>query len=240
MRLNVRARRERVRAQALVEFALVFPLFVLILFSIIVFGLYVFYNQQLANAAGQAARYAVTNTSTAKCPTVSRLETSVALRPLTWSSCDTPDQGWPRMTAAARSSIWGMNPAQVFVVGCWSGYVDPGNNYDALPTDPNNTFTDCTMRDPGLAQPPVNPKTDVADLPCPATTIGSGQTPAKADGDDKASAIAATVGVGTVSYPTTVTVYACFNWAPPLAGFIFIPSQVTLRAVVTEALQRQQ
>jgi TadE-like protein len=232
--------RDRTRAQALVEFALVFPIFMLLIFSIIVLGLYVFYNQQLANAASQAARYASVNTSTSLCPTVSRLE-SPLLRPITYSRCDVPEAGWPMMTAAARSSVWGMNPNQVSVVGCWSGYVDPSNNYDALPNDPNNLFTDCTMRDPSLAQPPVNPKTNPGDLPCPATTIGSSETPPKADGDDKASGIAAAVGTTTnTSYPTTVTVYACFKWSPPLAGTLFIPSQVTLRAVVTEALQRQQ
>ena len=52
--------RSAARGQALVEFALVFPLFLMVLFSIISFGLYIFYNQQLANAAREAARYAVT------------------------------------------------------------------------------------------------------------------------------------------------------------------------------------
>jgi hypothetical protein len=132
-----------------------------------------------------------------------------------------------------------MNPNQVSVVGCWSGYVDPLNNYDALPNDTNNTFTDCTVRAPGAGSTVFNPKTDEGQLPCPAITKGSQFIPPKADGDDKASAIAVAVA-NNASYPTTVTVYACFNWTPPLAGFIFIPSQVTLRAVVTEALQRQQ
>jgi TadE-like protein len=239
MWLTLQKRRDRTRGQALVEFTLVFPIFMLLIFSIIVFGLYVFYNQQLANAAGQAARYAAVHSSTSLCPTVSRLE-SPLLRPITYSRCDVPEKGWPKMTAAARSSIWGMNPTAVSIVGCWSGYVDANNNYDALPVDPN-TFTDCTMRDPGLALAPVNPKTNPGDLPCPATTIGSAETPPKADGDDKASGIAAAIGTTTnTSYPTTVTVYACFKWSPPLAGVIFIPSQITLRAVVTEALQRQQ
>ena len=61
------------RAQALVEFALVFPLFLLVLVSIITFGLYIFYNQQLANAANEAVRYAAIHSSTAQCPTVSRI-----------------------------------------------------------------------------------------------------------------------------------------------------------------------
>jgi hypothetical protein len=38
----------------------------------------------------------------------------------------------------------------------------------------------------------------------------------------------------------TVTTYACYVWRPPLSGFLLIPSEVTLRAVATEAIQRQQ
>jgi hypothetical protein len=238
VRLTWRDRRAPNRAQALVEFALVFPLFMLMIFSVIVLGLYVFYNQQLANAAGQAARYATVHSTSALCPTVSRLDSLLLAPTNTTGRCDAPENGWPNMTAAARSSIWGMNPNQVSVIGCWSGYVDLSNNYDALPNNPNNTFTDCTMRASAAGATPVNPRTDVGLLPCPARTVGSGTTPPKADGDDKASAIAA--DVGNTTYPTTVTVYACFNWTPPLAGFIVIPTQVTLRAVVTEALQRQQ
>jgi hypothetical protein len=37
-----------------------------------------------------------------------------------------------------------------------------------------------------------------------------------------------------------VTAYACYVWQPPMAGFLLLPNQVTLRAVVTEAIQRQQ
>jgi hypothetical protein len=240
MWLTSKGRGPRSRGQALVEFALVFPMFMLLLFSVIVLGLYVFYNQQLANATGEAARYAAVHSTTALCPTVSRLDPPPALQLTnTAGRCDAPENGWPKMTGAARSSIWGMSPSQVSVVACWSGFVDPGNNYDALATDPNNTFTDCTMRDPGLLQPPVDPRTDAGSLPCPATTIGSGVTPPKADGDDKASAVAVAVS-NNQSYPTTVTVYSCFKWTPPMAGFVLIPSQITLRAVVTEVLQRQQ
>ncbi len=239
MRLTIAGWRKGRRGQALVEFTLVFPILVLVLFSIIVFGLYVFYSQQLQNAARDASRYAAVHTSTAVCPTVSRLDPPDPLKPPTYWRCDRPEDGWPNgLRAAARSSIWGMDPAQVSVTACWSGYVDGNNNYDALPAPPN-VFTDCTMRDPGLLLAPVNPRTEPAALPCPATTIGPSSTVnPKADGDDKASDIAA-MG-NTAPYPTTVTVYACFQWIPPMAGFVFIPSQVTLRAVITEALQRQQ
>jgi hypothetical protein len=241
MWLTLRGRKPRSRGQALVEFVLVFPMFMLLLCSVIVLGLYVFYNQQLANATSEAARYAAVHSTSALCPTVSRLDSPQLAPTNNIPRCDAPETGWPKMTSAARSSIWGMSPSQVSVVACWSGFVDPSNNYDALSTDPNNTFRDCTMRDPGLLLPPVDPRSDPGSLPCPATTIGSAFNPAKADGDDKASAVAAAVGNGAnIAYATTVTVYSCFRWSPPLAGFIFMPSQITLRAVATEALQRQQ
>lgn len=222
------------RGQALVEFALVFPMFLMLLFSIISFGLYIFYNQQLANAAREAARYAAVHSSTAQCPTVSRVDPPQDLLPAStsYSRCDSPEAGWTRLTNAARSNIWGMAPNQVSLAACWSGYVDPSNNYDALPATPN-VFTDCTINR-------INPKTDPSSLACPAAqTIPSALIPNKADGDDKASDLAAATGVNR-QYPTTVTVYTCFVWTPPMAGFVFIPSQITIRAVVTEALQRQQ
>src|SRR5438552_13765468 len=113
MWLTSRDQRATTRAQALVEFALVFPLFMLMIFSVIVLGLYVFYNQQLANAAGQAARFATVHSTTALCPVVSQLDSPLLAPTNTLGRCDAPENGWPNMTAAARSSIWGMNPNPV-------------------------------------------------------------------------------------------------------------------------------
>lgn len=232
----------RSRGQALTEFVLVVPLFLLLLFSIITFGLYVFYNQQLENAAREAARYAAVHSSSAQCPTVSRLDPVLSLRPASgsYNRCDAPEAGWPDMTDAARSKVWGMAPSQVSLAACWSGFLDagtdlipgtPDDNYDALPQPPN-TFTECTIN-------AVNPRSNPSGLACPApATLPSTQSPPKADGDDKASDVSA--APGNVHYPTTVTVYTCFNWRPPMAGFVLIPSQITLRAVITEPLQRQQ
>jgi hypothetical protein len=214
------------------EFAVALPVFLILLFSIIAFGLYVFYNQQLANAAREAARYAAVHSSTAQCPTVSWLDPPNPVTPATYLRCDGPEKGWPRMTAAARSKVWGMDPTDVTLSACWSGYVDASNNHDALPQPPN-VFTDCTIQG-------VNPRTDPGDLTCPAPmTAPSPSNPQKADGDDKASDIAVAVSNNS-AYPTVVTVYACMAWAPPLAGFVIIPSSLTLRAVISEALQRQQ
>ena len=219
------------RAQALVEFALVFPLFLLLLMTVLVVGLYVFYNQQLENAAREAARYAVVHSAGAQCPTVSMLNPPDSIKPEGYHRCDAPEDGWPRMTAAARSRIWGMPSSAVFLTACWSGHVDTATppNADALPVA-GNTFENCTMGG-------VDPRTSAASLPCPPAAMVAPSAPYKADGDDKASATAA---FGSVHYDTTVTVYACFNWSPPLSGFLFVPNVIPIQAVITETVQRQQ
>ena len=112
MRLT-RDQTDRERGQGIAEFALVLPVFALLLFSIITFGLYVFYNQQLANAAREGARYAAVHSSTSQCPTVSRLDPPDTLKPLKYFRCDSPELGWTRLTGAARSNIWGMASDQV-------------------------------------------------------------------------------------------------------------------------------
>jgi hypothetical protein len=216
------------RGQALTEFALVFPLFLLVLFSLIVMGLYVFYNQQLAGAAREAARYAAIHSSTAQCPTVSSLDPIGSNRAASYFRCDAPENGWKRMIGAGRASIWGMAPDLVRVSACWSGHVSPTGEPDALP-EPPNTFTPCRIG--GL-----DPASQLSSMPCPPPAkVVSGTS--DASGDDKASSLAFANGR---HYQTSVTLYACFDWRPPMAGFLLVPQQITLRAVVTEVLQRQQ
>lgn len=62
--------RQRSRGQALVEFALVAPLFFLLLFAIIEGGRFVFYYEVLNGATREGARYAIIHGSNAadKCP----------------------------------------------------------------------------------------------------------------------------------------------------------------------------
>lgn len=215
--------------QALTEFALVFPMFLLALMSVIVLGLLVFNNQQLENAAREAARYAAVHSTGSVCPTVSRLDPIFTVNGGPPARCDAPENGWPKMTGAARNAVWGLNASQVQVRGCWSGYVDSTGHADALPAPPN-TFMECTIGG-------VNPRSNPNGIACPPPATSGGSTPQMADGDDKASALA--YGSGQ-AYPTTVTVFVCYNWQPPMAGFLFVPSSVTLRAVITEAMQRQQ
>jgi hypothetical protein len=58
--------RGRSRGQAMVEFALIAPLFFFLLFSIIEFGRAVYYIQMLNNAAREGARYAIVHGSNSK------------------------------------------------------------------------------------------------------------------------------------------------------------------------------
>lgn len=62
-------RRHRRRGQALVEFAIVFPIFLLMLLSTIEFGRYVYTVQVLNNAAREGARYAIVHGAQSLSPT---------------------------------------------------------------------------------------------------------------------------------------------------------------------------
>jgi hypothetical protein len=205
----------------MVELALVLPLFVMVLMGTIVLGIGVFYQQQLANAAREGARYAAIHTATAQCPSVSHEDP--AAPPQTYYRCDPPELGWPEMTAAARTYLFGLSPSAVRLAACWAGYTDPG--IDAPPTNLTtggpNPFSPCTI---GGIDPQEN--ADLIACPPPPTT------PA----DDTASSMSASNGL----MANEVTVFTCFVWQPPLAGFLLIPETVTLRSVVTEKLEYQQ
>ena len=59
--LRLRSHRKPSRGQALVEFALIVPLFVLLLFGIVDFGRAVLASNSIANAAREGARTAIVN-----------------------------------------------------------------------------------------------------------------------------------------------------------------------------------
>ncbi|MEO8462001.1 MAG: TadE family protein [Chloroflexota bacterium] len=217
--------------QGLAEFALVIPLALMLIFGIISLGLWVFYQQQVTNVAREAARYAAIHSSTAICPTASWRDPNAppATYPLSPYHCDGPAQVWPNMTSHARNSVWGTNPALVNVKACWSGYVRPDvtvptdGNYSAMPiadhppseNDAANQFVQCYIQG-------VNPVSDQTSLPCDTVATSASNDPASDIPDNQ------------------VTVYACMPWSPPLAGFLLIPPSVTLKAIVTEVIHRQQ
>lgn len=226
---------QRTRGQAIVELALVFPLFVMVFFGIIVLGMGVFYQQQITNAAREAARFASIHSATAPKPTVSWLNPTS--QPLSYNRYDQPEDGWPYMTAAGRRLIFGINPAAVNIAACWSGYrmnvgVNPVGQIDAPPPlgppgydvigPIDSGFAQCTI---GGADPTQNP----GDIGCTSTLASTTV--------DQASDLSE--GQGRI-VANTVTAYACYRWSPPLAGFLLIPATVTLRAVITEPIERQQ
>jgi hypothetical protein len=63
-----RRRRFGQRGQAITEFALVGPLFILLLLATIEFGRAVYYVQVLDNAAREGARYAIVHGAKSQCP----------------------------------------------------------------------------------------------------------------------------------------------------------------------------
>jgi hypothetical protein len=66
--MSARGRRRR-HGQAMVEFALIAPIFFLILFAIMEAGRFVFYYEMLSNAAREGARYAIVHGANSSCPT---------------------------------------------------------------------------------------------------------------------------------------------------------------------------
>lgn len=219
--------------QALAEFALVFPIAMSIIFGIIVLGIWVFYQQQLTNVAREAARFAAIHSSEAACPTSSWRDpqappSSYTPYPLHCDGPNNPNDSypWPRMTAHARTYAWGLNPGAIHINACWSGYrrpaLPPTTNADYPPVEDDGTgtlvpndFIQCTI---DTHDPVTNPE----NLGCRARMTTPSDDPASDQPNNQ------------------VTVYACFQWSPPLAGVLMIPSSVTMKAVVTESIHHQQ
>jgi len=225
------------KGQTLVEFALVAPLFIMLLTGIISLGIGVFYQQQVTNAAREAARYAVIHSATAQCPTVPQLpyDPQGTYKPLSYTRCDRPETGWPFMTAAGRGAVFGMPAGAVRFSACWSGY-RAGGGFGAFDAPPPGTYdfggTPLTITAAENVFMPCQiggqyPTVDSSGIPC---TAGLSTT-------DQASAVSEAAGRPVAN---TITVFACYEWSPPLAGFLLLPESVTLRAVITEAIQRQQ
>jgi hypothetical protein len=224
------------RGQTLVEAALVLPLFIAVISSIITFGLWVFYQQEIATVAREAARYAAVHSASADCPMggwLAPVPNTVPDGAGAWD-CESASAGWPGMTAHGRTFAFGLDQTGVHITPCWAGYHDFGNiaSYDAGPIWANDDVTpnpwfDCTMESSN-----IDPLAQTSSLPCPATTT-------EAAGNDTASNLAVSDRDLAVA-ANRVIVYACYNWSPPLAGFLGIPQTVILRAVFSEALQHQR
>jgi hypothetical protein len=228
------------RGQSLVETALVLPLFLTLVLGVIVLGIGLFYQQQITNAARETARYAAVHSATSDCPTSSRKGHNPGRVPegaLTGidANCDPPaasaPASWPKMqTHGRRLAGFGFDENQLHFAACWSGYIDgvllaagePAWDAPAFQSDGTaNDWGACTIG--GL-----DPAADASLLSCPP--------PVTTATDDTASNLA----VSSQNTANQVTVYACYEWGPPLAGFLLIPETITLRATVSESLQHQR
>lgn len=217
------------RGQTMVELALAFPLFLVVFMGTMVIGIGVFYQQQVTNAAREAARHAAIHSATAQCPTVSTLDPVIDPTSGTgrYYRCDAPEMQWPEMTQAARNKVFGLPASALSVTACWSGWVDDATgSIDAPPNGTvagqSSTWAPCLIDG---QDPSVNPE----QIGCDAG-LYSATTDTASDLSEGQGRIVA----------NQVTAYACYAWSPPMAGFLLIPETVILRGVITEPIQRQQ
>lgn len=218
------------KGQTLVELALILPLFVMVIVGIIALGMGVFFQQQVTNAAREAARYASIHSATAQCAVDSKLPPTSP--PITYVPCPT---GWSDMIQAGRSLIFGIPPSQVKIVACWSGYRindlsgNPTGAYDAAPP---NTYDVLGTIDSSWAPCTIDGRDPTVD----ANLIGCTDA-LRSTVVDQASSMSE--GPGRV-VANQVSAYACYNWQPPMAGFLLIPETVILRGVISQPMERQQ
>ena len=218
------------QGQTLVELALVLPVLTAVLVGIIGFGIAVFYQHQVTNTSREAARWAAVNSATAQCPTVSWLPAEGDRLPSSGSyyECDPPATGWPVLRERVESVLFGIDKQAVKVAACWSSY-HQGSAYDAFPGSVDSVWHGCTING-------VDPRTATGSV----VIGGNPGQPCRGDAVPPFTIATDDTGSSTPYRANRVTAYACYSWSPPLAGFMGIPTQVTLRAVVTETIQQQQ
>lgn len=101
--------RPHTAGQAMVEFALVAPMFFLLLFGIVEAGRFIFYYETLSHATREGARYAIVNgANTLGCPSGPAAPGS--------SACDTAGNN---VVTRVRESAYGLAGTSVTVDRCW-------------------------------------------------------------------------------------------------------------------------
>jgi len=106
--------RRRSPAQAMVEFALVAPLFFLLIFALIEGGRFVLYYQALNNATREGARYAIVHGSNSFCP-------SGPMPPGSTIPTSCYDPSGAKVVQAVKDSVFGLLGSGVAVVPTWPG-----------------------------------------------------------------------------------------------------------------------
>jgi Flp pilus assembly protein TadG len=100
------------RAQALVEFAMVAPIFVLIILVIVEGGRFILYYQTLSNATREGARYAIVHGSNSSCP-------SGDMAPGVDPPLNCYDQPGANVVQRVRDAAFGLLGASVVVTPVW-------------------------------------------------------------------------------------------------------------------------
>jgi hypothetical protein len=146
MSRQIRRSRRRPRGQAMVEFALVAPMFFLLLFGIIEAGRFIFYYETLSHATREGARYAIVNgANTLGCP-------SGPPAPGT-SACDVPGNN---VITRVRQSAFGVASGGITVTPIWLDDLGgPGNNGRGQTVSVTASYTYRSLV-PLVPLPPIN------------------------------------------------------------------------------------
>jgi Flp pilus assembly protein TadG len=119
------ARRHRAWAgQALVEFALVAPIFFMLLFGIIEGGRFIFYYETLNNATREGARYAIVHGSNSRCP-------SGPMPPGDPTPLGCYDPSGAKVVQQVKDTAFGVLGSGVVVTPDWPNPPGLGNGRDA-------------------------------------------------------------------------------------------------------------
>ncbi len=118
------SRRPASAGQALVEFALVAPIFFLLLFGIIEGGRFILYYQTLNNATREGARYAIVHGSNSNCP-------SGPMPPSESAPGGCYDPSGAKVVQQVKDTAFGVLGSAVIVTPEWPDPPGLGNGRDA-------------------------------------------------------------------------------------------------------------
>ena len=130
-------RHDKTRGQAMVEFALVIPIFILLMVGLFDFGRVVWVNDTLATAAREAARFAIVHGPTSTCP-VGPTPVGIEIPPAS-GSCPYPSPSRQAIKDAANKWAAGTS-TDVTVSVCYGAVTTCSGDVDEVVTPaPTNT-----------------------------------------------------------------------------------------------------
>jgi TadE-like protein len=121
------SRRSKTRGQAMVEFALIFPIFILLLVGMFDFGRVVWVNNTLATAAREAARFAIVHGTKSSCPVGPPLAGTVI--PVAGTACPYPSPSLQAIKDVAQKWAAGTS-ASVTVHVCYGAVTSCSSDTD--------------------------------------------------------------------------------------------------------------